>query len=215
MTHKLSEKLLNKQFEQIPTTFLSGKTPSYGKAEVEKFLQEASVEAELLEKQVKEAERKREILETQKNYSYQFKGASEEELTQIEKELSERSKAVARMEKSFTRMVVVAEEQAEEIRSEAYRDKDDILKQAEKVASELVLEAQRRRDEAAKEAELILTNANNRQIEIANRYDDIKQELKTIYALIGDSISLSEKTNSVTGVMDRVEEKQELQKAIN
>lgn len=187
MQDMLSEKILNKNFDEVKTGFMGGKV-MYSQKEVDAYLQELSLDIEQCEKTIKNMERKMELMESQNSISSQFRGASEEELSQIEKELSEKKRHVDRMEKSFTRMVIMAETQADELREEAKKESKIILNESKLRAEELLKEARRRHDAASLEATEIIEDAKKRREDINGQYDEVKKELVAIYEFIEKAV---------------------------
>lgn len=187
MQDTLSERILIKKFDEIKTGFMSGKV-MYGQKEVDAFLQEMMLDVEQLEKTNKNLERKLELVESQNNISSQYRGASEEELSQSEKDLAERARQVERVEKSFKRMVIMAETEAENLRQEAKEEAKIILNESKSRAEELLKEARRRHDEASFEASSIIESAKKRREEIYAHYDEVKHELSGIHSFIGKAV---------------------------
>jgi cell division septum initiation protein DivIVA len=104
------------------------------------------------------------------------------------KYLSEKKRHVDRMEKSFTRMVIMAETQADELREEAKKESKIILNESKLRAEELLKEARRRHDAASLEATEIIEDAKKRREDINGQYDEVKKELVAIYEFIEKAV---------------------------
>ncbi|MCU7667043.1 DivIVA domain-containing protein [Bacillus thuringiensis] len=191
MQNRLSENIKEKEFKEIKVGLL-GATVVYGKQEVEDYLQSLANDVEQLEKDNKIANRKIELLESQQKITSELKGRSAEELQQYEKELVERARQVERMEKSFKRMVLMAEEDAEKTRDGAKKEAKTILTESRKRAEELLDEAKKKLDEAQEESLTIVEEAKDRRVMIDNRYQEIKKELVGIHNFI-EKVVISEK----------------------
>lgn len=199
MQDTLSERILVKKFEEIKAGFMGGKV-MYSQKEVDAFLQEMMLDTEQLEKTNKNLERKVELVESQNNISSQYRGATEEELSQAEKDLAERARQVERMEKSFKRMVIMAETEADKLRDEAKEEAKIFLNESKKRAEELLKEARRRHDDSSIEASSIVEDAKKRREEIYTQYDEVKRELSGIHSFIAKAVlGQDESTTSLFG----------------
>jgi cell division initiation protein len=187
MQRRLSEEINDKEFTPIKTGLL-GNNIVFAKQEVLSYLESLVGDIEQMEKEKKILERKIELLDSQNTISSELKGRSLEELQQFEKELVERAKQVERMEKSFKRMVLIAEDDAENIREEATKEAKEILSGSKRHAEDLLRKAKNKLDESQAEAETIITEAKERRQFIDNRYQEIKAELINIHNFIEKSV---------------------------
>lgn len=188
----LSERLIEKKFDEVRIFGLS--KPVYLKSEVENYLQKTSEQAEKLEREVSTLTLKLEAKDSSGYGASNLADATVEELVQREKELAEKAQTVEKMEKTFKRMLLVAEEQADKIRKDARNEGRDILEKHKMEAETLLNEAKKRREDAFKESEEIITTANSRKEDILTGYEEVKTELRNIHRYIENTALKDEVT---------------------
>jgi cell division septum initiation protein DivIVA len=190
METSLSEKLLSVEFEKVRGFMVS--KPMYYKSEVDAFLQKSTAQAELLEKELRKVKRKLDEAEGQSSKNLAINGATQEELGQYEKTLSEKAKKINAMEKSARHMLILAEEKADSIRSQTEVEVQEIIVNAKNNAEELLREAKKRKDTATFEAEEIVKDAKIKLEGMVHQQVQINDELSSVYELIGKTVNLKD-----------------------
>lgn len=200
MGNELSLKMLSQDFDVIKSSLIGGK-PSYIKSEVDAFLQEASDLAENLENELSDVRTQLTTLESQS--SYVAGDTNEEELIQREKQCAEKSREVEKMQRSFHRMIIMAEGQADEIREQANKDAtvvrekakqeaNSILDESKKRAEQLIQEARNRHNEVHQQADEMINSAEEKVNALEERKEQLTSDLGKWHRVIGKTLQIEE-----------------------
>lgn len=169
---KLSEKIQNKKFPELKGVL--GKNVGYQIEHVELFLEEIATEVEKLEKENSMlAERLRMIEEDR-----ELRGDDAPRMVESD-DMKKRMKQLETLERSYKRMIYIAEQEAESIREEAKEEAKRLIGEAQNKAQALMKEANIRFDEKQKEIQTLLV-----------KEEEIDKRLKNIADFI-----LNKKTN--------------------
>lgn len=187
---KLYEKILSAEFEEVKLGFVSGKT-GYLAKEVDSHLQAMALEVEKIEKENSKLSRQNEMLETAKKNAGDVKldkVMSMEDVAEKEAELAEQAQEIKEMKESFERVLVVAQHEASIIKENARKEAEQLYNEAQKDARLIVEKA--REMEREKEAEIAekIEAARQEVFSMAERYDEIKRKLNSVYESIGAEV---------------------------
>lgn len=169
---KLSEKVYDKKFPEAKATMFGGGNAGYDKTRVNLFLDELAPELEKLEKRVEELEQKNKMLmeEMELRTSVETKEVSEDDETnpletdslELDDQMKRRMRQIETLDRSYKRMIFMAEQEAEEIRSEAKEQ-----------ARKMLMETQTKSD-------LLLKEVNS-------RYEDKEDQIRALDEVKGET----------------------------
>lgn len=174
---KISEKIIRKKFPQVKGGILGG-TAGYDPAAVNLFLQEVLEEVEKLEKKCDELEEQMhakvdvETMELQEN-----RDSAQYEPSEAAEEMKERIERLETLERSYKRMIYMAEQEAKEVKKDAQQQAAKVLREAQQKAENLVKEANVRFDEKQRDYEML-----------TQRAEEVRQKLKSVAEYIENAV---------------------------
>lgn len=181
-TMKLSEVIIEKEFEPVKPSLKSGLFKEAGvgfnSSEVNQFLDSVSEEVAKMELEIEDLRNQVQVLlEERKLHSTAEQGEDEETL-ELKEDYKKKMKSLETLERSFKRMIYIAEKEVEKMREEAVEQAKKVIGEAQNKAESLIKEANSRYTEKEKEIEKMNTQA-----------EEIKNKLRQVSNFIGESIS--------------------------
>lgn len=159
---ELYDKILSKTFP--PVKGITGKVMGYQKEHVDLFLEQVNAEIEEVLKERAMLAEKLQIIDEEQ----QLRGTNSSVGHESE-EVKKRMKQLERMERSFKRIIYIAENEADEIKEEAKEEAHRLITEAQNRAQALMKEANIRSQEKQKEIQKLLIKED----EIKNRLNNI------------------------------------------
>lgn len=145
----LSEKVQSKTFPEVKGVF--GNAVGYQSEHVDLFLEEVSTEIETIEKERTTLKERLRALEEDR----ELRGGAAP-LSEDTSEVKKRMEQLELLERSYKRIIYLAEEEAQKIRDEANEEARRVIGEAQNKAQALVKEANIRHEEKHKEIQNLL-----------------------------------------------------------
>lgn len=188
---RLSEEIFKKEkFPYVKGSLFNG-TVGYEPSAVELFLEDIAVKVEKMENENDRLrEQVRALLEEQ-----ELRGSStptpsavqpvvktdstdQEGVSNLKEELKKKLKQIETLERSYKRMIYIAEQEAEEIKDDSKKEATRILKDAQEKAESLIREANNRFTEREREIHVLDAKAV-----------ELKERLKNVAQFIEEAVS--------------------------
>ena len=191
---RLSEEIFKKEkFPYVKGSLFNG-TVGYEPSAVELFLEDIAVKVEKMENENERLrEQVRALLEEQElrgtstpsapapqtpQMMSRIDGAESESTANMKEDIKKKLKQIETLERSYKRMIYIAEQEAEEIKDESRKEATRILKDAQEKAESLIREANNRFSE--REREIHVLNA---------KAAELKERLKNVAQFIEEAVS--------------------------
>lgn len=191
---RLSEEIFKKEkFPYVKGSLFNG-TVGYEPSAVELFLEDIAVKVEKIENENERLrEQVRALLEEQElrgsssasapapqapQKMSKIDGADSESTNNMKEDIKKKLKQIETLERSYKRMIYIAEQEAEEIKDESRKEATRILKDAQDKAESLIREANNRFSE--REREIHVLNA---------KAAELKERLKNVAQFIEEAVS--------------------------
>lgn len=190
---KLSEEIFQKEkFPFVKGSLFNG-TVGYEPAEVEVYLEDVAVKVEKLENEREALREKVAALLKERELrgsspspvptsptvkASQMNVADDEAMIAMKEEIKNKLKQLETLERSYKRMIFIAEQEGEAIKEESRKEAKQILKDAQEKAESLIREANNRFSE--REREILVLNS---------QAEELKERLKNVAQFIEDAVS--------------------------
>lgn len=188
---RLSEEIFKKEkFPYVKGSLFNG-TVGYEPSAVELFLEDIAVKVEKMENEnARLREQVRALLEEQElrgsspatpqapQKLAKIDGADAETTNHMKEDIKKKLKQIETLERSYKRMIYIAEQEAEEIKDESRKEATRILKDAQEKAESLIREANNRFSEGEREIHVLNAKAA-----------ELKERLKNVAQFIEEAVS--------------------------
>jgi cell division septum initiation protein DivIVA len=190
---KLSEEIFKKEkFPYVKGAMFSN-VVGYEPSAVELFMEDVAVKVEKLENENEQLREKLKINDEEKELRGSVSPPSvqstdnkmpkvdimeAEEVSGMKEDIKKKLKQIETLERSYKRMIYIAETEAEEIKEESRKEAQMLLKEAHEKADILVREANNRFLEREREMHVLNSKA-----------DELKERLKNVAKFIEDAVS--------------------------
>jgi len=173
---KTSEKIIRKKFPHIKTGIL-GNSAGLDPAVVNLFLQEILDDVERMEKKCDELEQELHAKVDVETMDLQDGANSAYANEEVAEEMKDRIERLETLERSYKRMIYMAEQEAKEIKKDAQQQSAKMLREAQLKADNLVKEANVRFDEKQRDYEML-----------TQRAEEVRQKLKHVAEYIESAV---------------------------
>lgn len=183
---RLSEELFTKRDFPTPKGGLFNGNSGYDPNSVENFLEDVAVKVEKMEKENGDLKARLKVLLEEKelrgnNSSSKQQSQEQEqddELLEMKDQIKKKLKQIETLERSYKRMIYIAEQEADEIKEEAKQEATKLLVEAQERAETLVREAHNKFSDKEREMTALTTKA-----------EEVKERLKNVSQFIEDAVS--------------------------
>lgn len=180
---KLSEEIFKKEkFPHVKGTLFNGSV-GYEPSAVELFLEDVAIKVEKLENENERLKEQVRALLGERELKSSFSDApaktpDDSGINEMKEEIKKKLKQIETLERSYKRMIYIAEQEAEDIKEESRQEAKRLLKEAQEKAESLIREANNRFTEKEREIEILNTKA-----------EEVRERLKNVAHFIKEAVS--------------------------